>query len=255
MLKHIALVAGLCAMVLATPLSAAVIDFETTAVGGVVTDDLIATGTFVDGTTLVTFGFDTTADNVIDYPAYFEDLGAENPELLFAYAHGSGTDGDDSIKDTDDSTGLEGGSFLVRRPFESEEAVVIDLHTDPFCIVYSGVLPFNATGQIWDIDAGEQYRVDALNSGGAVIASITSPVGLLEETVNSLSGLPWDFTFLFLPQAISSMRIQQIDAGPARGFAFDNFDATGSNIEGVPEPTTLALLGLGLLAARRRRKH
>lgn len=112
-----------------------------------------------------------------------------------------------------------------------------------------------ASGELWDIDGPEQYQVTALDANGNAIASTTSPVGGLDAE-------PWAFSFDFGDAGVEIARldIDFIGKGTLRGFAFDNFDATGANpnvatTHAAPVPMALPLGLVGLLGvAHRRRK-
>lgn len=82
-----------------------------------------------------------------------------------------------------------------------------------------------ASGEIWDIDGKEQYKVTALDANGNAIASLTSPVG-------SLNAKPWTWSFDVVGEGefISSIEVEFVSTqSTLRGFAFDNFNSTEAN--------------------------
>lgn len=104
---------------------------------------------------------------------------------------------------------------------------------------------FGASGQIWDIDGPEQYQVTAFDATGALIDSMTSPLG-------GLDGKPWEFAFAVDPtsgRVIDKIDIEAVGTKNLRGFAFDNFD---SHATPLPAGMSLSLMGLGLIAYRGR---
>jgi hypothetical protein len=114
-----------------------------------------------------------------------------------------------------------------------------------------------ASAQIWDIDgqidATEQWRVDALDATGHVVDSLTSPSGMADDT-SSLSGKPWNWSFDHGARAdIAGVRIVFIGSKTTDiGLGFDQFSVSSP----VPEPGSVALLaGLAGLAYRGRRRH
>lgn len=111
-----------------------------------------------------------------------------------------------------------------------------------------------ASGEVWDIDGPEQYKVTAFDSNGTELASITSPVG-------GLNAEPWSWSFDMGADVISQINVEFVGSSNLRGFAFDNFNATGANGDAkghaapVPPAVALGLAGLsGSAWMRRRRK-
>ncbi|HEX5371146.1 MAG TPA: hypothetical protein VFW84_00275 [Aquabacterium sp.] len=119
-----------------------------------------------------------------------------------------------------------------------------------------------ASAQIWDIDgdpsATEQWQVEAFNSGGALVASLLSPLGT-SYGVSSLDGKPWTWSFDRGGVAdIASISLTFVGSKTSGiGLAFDNFSPS-SPAPAVPEPGALALAvagGLTVLAWGRRQRR
>lgn len=225
-----------CAVVLlALPTYGQVIDFETFPAsqgGGTPTDDTLLTGSYTDGTTTVTFGYDTTGDGAIDNVPRFE---ARSPNGgCFSYICSQCT----PDEDTEFVAPAVGGDFLIRPSRCAGEEPFADMAGgDPFLIVYSGTLPGSASGEIWDIDGNEIYLVEALDTGGTVIGTDNPPPGV--DQFDPLDGEPYTFSFSALGSPIAKIRITRTDFGSPRGFGFDNFDATrpagcGDNLVNKP---------------------
>lgn len=259
---------------------AAVIDFETTPGGATPVDD-DPVGAYTVGLTTVSFGTDTDNDGDIDVVAHYEDregtlgpqpsnAGAEDPH---GYTHGIGNQA--YYYDYDASPGQVGGDWMIRPEEDGDDigggannGVDTDMNTQAFLVVYSGELPISASGEIWDIDSNasgpvdypEQYTVKAFASVADLLAdnpldTQVSPLGIPYDHAGTLSGRPWTFSFANLNGGIALIQIfQNRTAGKPRGFAFDNFNATEPATV-IPEPATLATLGLaaslGLLRRRR----
>jgi hypothetical protein len=229
-------------MQLSSPVQAQVIDFESLPNGAPSTDNqpLLAPYTLSNGTT-VTFGFDTNNDLVIDYNAIIEsrtDGGAP------AYTSAG-------IPDIDRTPNNVGGNFLLRTPQIASEGVNLNVFNNvpgsipaSFLVQYSGTPVNSLSGEIWDIDNGERYLVEALTAGGTLLDSFITPVIPNGEGAGTFDGKPYTVSFSNLAQNIGFLRISGFSRIGGGGFAFDNFDATGATIETVPEPTSL----LGLLA-------
>ncbi len=241
-------VAALAPLALISIASAAVIDFETTSVGGVPVDDSNATGFFFDGPTGVRFGFDTNNDLVQDAPAHFESRVNGNDSPAAGYTSGSSTLPNDS--DTDLSPTNEGGSWMLREP-KNQESPDASLFTggDWFLIQYSGVLPTSCSGEIWDVDNGEQYRVDAYDASDVLIATYFPPIGLDPDLPGSRNGLGTTFAFSGLSSPIAKIAISLSVTTAGGGFGFDNFNATQA-----PAPGALVVMGIGSVLGMRRRR-
>lgn len=218
---------------------ATTITFETLPDGTTPVDNAELTASYVDGPTIVTFGFDTNADLSIDVNARFERRGTDP---IYAYV----TDTQDDLDKT--ATG-EGGDWILRNPQGSEPGA-LNLLDNAFLVKYSGALATSVSGQIWDVDAGEQYNIEAFDVSNLLVASVLSPVGPDGCCGGPADGLPFTFAFTNLGTPIAALRITQIQGDRAAGFAFDNFSTTP-----VPEPSSglLFLGGIAVLVFRLRR--
>jgi hypothetical protein len=210
-----------------------VINFETTPSGGTPSDELLLNTPYaIAGGGSVRFFYDTngnsTYDAGIDNFPIFEAIG-DDPHHAFEY----------------DAT----GQFDVAAPgYESElgnfflqEAAGSGAF--PFVVQYNSTTPIaQMSGQIWDIDGRpgqgtEQWRVDVLNTGGNVVATLTSPLG---DNVGptSLDGKPWNFSFSNLPPDANRLLLTFIGTkSGSGGYGLDNFGYTVA----VPEPSGFAL--------------
>lgn len=228
--------------------SAAVIDFETTALGGLPIDNANALGTFFDGPTGVNFGFDTDGDLVVDAPAHFEHRSNGFDVPYAAYTSGSSTL--PILADADLTPGNIGGEWLLREPKQAETpSASVFAGGDWFIIDYSGVLPTSCSGEIWDVDNGEQYVVNAYDSSNVLIAQFIPPVGLHPDLPGSRNGMDTVFVFSGLSSPIAKIGIYLQSTIGGGGFAFDNFNATQ-----IPAPGAVMVLGMtGVVGTRRRR--
>jgi len=225
-----------------------VVDFETTASGATPVDDQEVLGSFTDGTTTITFGYDTTDDLLINRNARFESR-TNGADSIFSYTTNSPSNPAQN-PDLDLSATNEGGDWLLREPKGSETPGASLAGGDRFIIDYSGVLPNSASGQIWDIDGDETFRVEAFDSTGLLIATVLPTPGIDPGQPGSRNGLSTTFIFDNLSSPIAKIGITIDSVSFGGGFAFDNFNATA-----VPEPGMLSLIAMGsiLLVTRRRR--
>ncbi len=223
-----------------------VVDFETTPSGGVPMDDtpLGITDAYVltDGVRM-TFGFDETDDQVVDAPAYFEQIGR------------NGDDGFSGFPSGQNDTAASGftsllGNFFIRPPGHFHEVVPptalrIDL------TVPSGIRATTATGEIWDIDTGgsnfEEFTVSAFDNAGLLLDQVVSPRGInpAVDPANSLNRLPWRFE-LTSGRGMRYMIIDFTGNKPSgTGIAFNNFSV---GTEPIPEPAALVLAACAIAA-------
>ena len=228
--------------------SASVIDFELDAFGTTPVDDAVVSGVFFDGLTGVRFGFDTDHDLAIDAPAHYENRwnGFDAPYAAYSAATIPGQ----NIADEDLSPGNIGGDWLLREPkgLETPGASVF-VGGDVFIVEYSGVLPLACSGEIWDVDFGEQYVVNAYDALDNLIGTYVPPVGIDANLPGSRNGLDTGFSFSGLSAPIAKLGIHLQSTIGGGGFAFDNFNATQ-----VPAPGAAATLGIGLFVSTRRRR-
>ena len=221
---------------------AAIIGFEELPDGTTPTDDAALTDSYEENGTLITFGFDTNNDLVIDRDAVFESRNDSGAEL--AYTHSN-------IPDLDRTTNGEGGNWLLRAPGN----LSIFTNSSTFLVQYSGATVNSASGQLWDIDYTERYLIEALSSSGVLLDSFLTPTVLDNEGPNTFSGLPFDFSFDALSDNIGFIRVTgQKQSTFGGGFAWDNFNATQSDLPSpsepmpVPEPLSAfgTILGAGI---------
>jgi hypothetical protein len=229
--------------------TAAVIDFETTPAGGVPADDgvLLPTTPYVFSGVSVSFGFDFNSDGVVETPATFEKTGTFPGEPPLA-----GFSGSSGLDTPDPGFGPQLGNWFLRSP-------VGGANFGKFVIQYSSSFPVTAaSGEIWDIDGNQQlgvteeYTVQAFDALNNLLATVVSPLGVLDTPIAPLDGQPWLFSFSGLSAGIDHIVVTFTGTKPnGIGLAFNNFDPIA-----VPEPasTSLTILAAaaGLGAARRR---
>ena len=253
-LKHA--VAGLLVLAvsggLATDANANAITFELRPDGSTPMDNqaLAITETYQDGTTLVGFGIDSDGDLEVDHPAVFElrtNDDRSTGQIGYILNAGSHTP---FAPEFDNTPNNEGGDWLIRSQRGSGGELDLRLvNGNDFMIVYSGVLPTSASGQIWDLDFNEIFSVTAFSDADLQISEVLAG----PYAGDGRDGLPTTFSFDSLSTPIAKIRISFVSADSGGGFAFDNFNATQPT-EVVPEPGTgfLLLSGLVGLAIRRR---
>lgn len=227
---------------LMAPAHAGLIDFESLPGGGTPTDNQELTSSYSDGATNVTFGFDTNDDFVIDLNARLENRGGA--DAISGYL---ATNHDDA----DQSTGGVGGDWMLREPGgvtnSAAESPIVNMGAgDDFLILYSGLLPTSAAGQIWDWDNNEAWLISAFDSSNALISEISTGINTDPNRGGTYDGRPLEFSFSGLSSAIAMIRISFTGTAANAGFAFDNFNANEAT-SFIPEPGPLALLMAGLM--------
>jgi hypothetical protein len=217
---------------LPTSIRAGTITFETRPDGSTPTDNEELTTSYVDASTIVTFGFDTNGDLSIDVNARFEKRGTD---LTFGYI----TDTEDDL----DRTGTgQGGEWALRVPKDPEPNPVNISNGGAFLVKYSGTLVSSVSGEIWDVDSGEQYLIEAFDGANVSIGSVMSFIGPGGCCGGPTDGLPFTFSFNNLATPIATLRITEVLVLQNAGFALDNFSSTP-----IPEPSSIALLVGGML--------
>lgn len=218
---------------LVSDVKAGLIDFETTASGGMPSDNATIefTDLFMAGSVAVRFGFDTDFDGVLDTKAVFEEVGNVDTNGDTGFARPS------SARDTaaDGYTDQLGNFFL--RQYDPYTPFGV------FIILYDSLNPVTeASGEIWDIDgrnrATERFLVKAFN-GATLLDSIESPLG----NNKNLDGKPWGFGFSGLSN-ITKLEITFTGTKTRGiGLAFNNFSPVEdiSPSANVPEPSTYLL--------------
>lgn len=159
---------------------------------------------------------------------------------------------------TGDANGLDWGVFF--KPFSgtpNDGAATGHLYQD---VAGTAGLTYTMTG--WAgaepnaLLGGAEFALEFLNAGGGLIGSATYD---LMPTLKTPNGQPFSYKQYSLsavaPAGTSSVRVRasMIDAmnnpaGGGQAYVVDDFTLTA-----VPEPATMAILGLGVVAALRRR--
>lgn len=208
---------ALCVLI-AGPGAAQVIDFESDPSGAPATDDAVLglASPYTIGALSITFGIDGDLDGIPESAAFFERSG---PDVLDGFLACNGRDAAAT------GFGPQLGGFFLRSTPGADFGVLV--------ITYSGGVVSGASGEIWDIDGvsqgTERYRVRAFNSGGALLATIDSPLSTQESGCanTELDGRPWTFSFSGTP-GIARITIDFTGSKTSGiGLAFNNFNATG----------------------------
>lgn len=231
---------------IATVASAGLIDFEdamTHYPGGADNQDVSTQYLASDNVTFSIWAGVTANDATLGLPTY-EQWGESDPVNGFLYDVGGEFDverGDIAAQGYEERL----GDWFLKGPSDVGDTGYLKLVID-----YS-VAVGAASGELWDIDGSsptnsEQWELTAYDAGGTALGSILSPVGTTNDAT-SLDGLPWLWSFSGLSGQISKIAIEFVGSKTSGvGIAFDNFNTSqGSD---VPEPSTVALLGLGLAA-------
>lgn len=217
---------------LPTQSNAGTLTFETRPDGTTPTDNAELTTVYIDVLTNVGFGFDTDGDLSIDVNARFEKRGNDP---TFSYI----TDTDDDLDKTGTS---QGGDWVLRSPKDSESNALNISNGAAFLVQYSGILPTYVSGEIWDVDSGEQYRIEAFDGTNVSLGSVLSFIGPGGCCGGPTDGLPFTFAFDSLATPVGTLRITEVRGNSGAGFAFDNFSTTPT-----PEPSSIVLLLGGVL--------
>lgn len=232
---------GVCLLMLGLvcPVKADLIDFENAAdYGG---DDAIVTADYFSQ-----YGLQVTA--------YAGSSASSATEAVLAFEQ-SGKDGTDAFwtsnKGRDEAFSGDLGNYFLKAgsgDLRYNRATYFNM-----AIQYEQATAA-ASGEVWDIDGPEQYKVTALDANGAELASLTSPKG-------GLNAEPWTWSFDVGADVISQINVEFVGSSSLRGFAFDNFNATAANPDAkghaapVPPAVALGLAGMGGSAWLRRRRE
>ncbi|OJW17084.1 MAG: hypothetical protein BGO49_08025 [Planctomycetales bacterium 71-10] len=247
---------GCLACAPAAALAGDMIDFETRPNGAAPGDDARLGNPYsLSGGGTVRFFFDANGndayDDGVDVLPRFEEVGEDDDGGFDGFA--SSTVGAGTFDRARRGYGAQLGRFFLRQPDG------IGVLPGPFVIAYDTAQAIREfSGEIWDVDAGERWRVDVLDAAGSVLRTLLSPQGV--GGPDGLDSLPWLFGFKDLPDGVTSIRLTFVGEKTDNiGLAFNNFSPTFA-VAGsvVPEPSALALMGpataLGLAAAARRRR-
>ena len=248
----------------AVAVAGSILTFETRPDGTTPIDDEIiglGVGYTTDNGVTVTFGFDTNNDGVADLPAAYEDtvdkpaFGA-SAEPEFGYCTSNYGNYPCSTDQAAPGYETQLGSYFIR-------ASGAQTDWDSFIILYDATNPVTAaTGEIWDIDRGnqgwEKFHVSVYDESGALLAAETSPQGKFEHNPEGLDAKPWVWTFSGLSNINKIVFTRDTEPGtkPYFPLGFNNF-APDSPAVFVPEPSSSLLLLIGACcwgAASRRRR-
>ncbi len=220
---------------------AALIDFETTPFGVTPIDDaFLSSATPYNFPGLqVSFGFDTDSNGSIDSDGRFEATGSPPGDTIGGFSGSSGTD------TPDPGFAAQLGNWFLKSPMPGQQF-------GRFVIQYTSTFPVTAaSGEIWDIDGNpqnsttEEYTLQAFDATSTLLATIVSPLGVIDTPTAPLDGQPWVFSFSGLSAGIDHIVITFTGTKPAGiGLAFNNFNPTA-----VPEPSSVCLAGVVLVAA------
>jgi len=241
-----------------------IVGFETVPGAGAPTDALEAGQDFVSGSTVFNIFFmnggstDGTYDSATGHRGKFEKTGVSDADNAFGssthtVALGSAEDVTGDIERSG-FTGTGLGNFFLAPGTTYEDRDNVSMIID-----YTTGNPTEASGQIWDIEgrlngATEEWTVTSFDVNGVAISSIASTASvvlggvgnagsLAKDDLDSYDSLPWEFS-LTGETEIDYILVDFTGTAGGAGVAFDNFNATQ-----VPEPTSVAMSGLVLVAA------
>jgi hypothetical protein len=150
----------------------------------------------------------------------FEKRGGGDNTRGFLSSNGTGNEDTGRTAKLNDQLGL----FFLRSPEGQLQAGDVGLRID-----YGNNAGMRyAAGEIWDIDGdppnhSERWQIDAFNAANQIIASQTSPLGIVRDDPNSLDSLPWLFEFS-THQDIAYIKVEFIGTkAEGVGLAFNNF--------------------------------
>jgi hypothetical protein len=219
---------------------AAVIDFETTPFGVPPIDNapLSRLTPYNIAGLQVSFGFDTNSDGMIDSDGLFEETGTYPGDPISAFSGSSGID------TPDPGFGPQLGNWFLQSPVPGSQF-------GRFVIQYASSFPVTAaSGEIWDIDGNqntgvtEEYTIQAFDSTNSLLATIVSPLGVLDTPIAPLDGEPWVFAFSGLSAGIDHIVITFTGTKTSGiGLAFNNFYPTTA----VPEPGAATLAAIAII--------